>query len=269
MAKKKNNNISFPNITRKEVKIKKTVKEYSKCDNKNNLRVPNDTCSVITNFGLKNIDNFHLKINRYAQFDEELDRFSFDENIEEFNFLNYKNITKVDKEMIKQLNLNVYDFLFKLDYRLKIGAETSIYESSIRLHHIYGIPFIPSTTIKGVVRSYIELEGKLDKFLKIFGDENQEGKIIFFDAFPVTPPKIKVDIMTPHYGHYYSDGKAPSDTNSPIPINFLTIEDTTFQFFIASKETIDDDFITLFKEALQNHGIGGKTAVGYGYFNEI
>jgi CRISPR-associated protein Cmr6 len=46
----------------------------------------------------------------------------------------------------------------------------------------------------------------------------------------------------------------------------LTVEDTTFQFLLASKEEIDSGFLNLFKEALTNHGIGAKTAVGYGYF---
>lgn len=27
-------------------------------------------------------------------------------------------------------------------------------ENSLRLHHIYGFPYIPSTTIKGVLRAY-------------------------------------------------------------------------------------------------------------------
>ena len=285
--KKKNSNISFPNVTRKEVKIKKIIKQYPKCDNINNLKIPNDTCTIITDFKVKNIENFHLKLNKYAQFSEELDRFVFDEQIEEFNFSNYEDIPKVDKKIVKQLNLNLYECLFELDYRLKIGAEESIYETSIKLHHIYGIPYIPSSAIKGVVRSYMiykyfekelneysdrynEFEKDIlfndDDFKYYFGTPNKEGNIIFFDAFPVTKPTIKVDIMNPHYGDYYNDDKAPTDTSNPIPIEFLTVEDTTFQFFIASKETIDQSFINIFKEALQNQGIGSKTAIGYGYF---
>ena len=224
--KKKNNNISLTNITRKKVERKKTVKQYPKCENLYNLRVPNDTCSVISKLELDNIDNFHLKLNRYAQFDEKLDRFAFDDNIEEFEFSNYKDITKVNKEIIEKLKLNIYECSFEVDYRLKIGAEQSIYETSIRLHHIYGIPYIPASAIKGVVRSYYILEKfankleeykdrynkfeeevlfKDDDFKKVFGSQEQEGKIIFFDAFPIKEPNLKVDIMTPHYGEYYKD----------------------------------------------------------------
>lgn len=184
-------------------------------------------------------------------------------------------------------------FKLKTDYRLLIGSEQSIYETSIKLHHIYGIPYIPASAIKGVVRSYTILEyfaDELEKykdryskfedevlfkcnwFVDIFGSQENEGRVIFFDAFPTSKPTIKVDIMNPHYGHYYNEGKAPTDTKNPIPINFLTVENTEFEFFIASKESLDNfqvkdtAFEIYFQEALKNHGIGAKTAVGYGYF---
>ena len=50
---------------------------------------------------------------------------------------------------------------------------------------------------------------------------------------------------------------------------FVAVEDTTFKFMVASKEKIDNSFIALFKEALETHGIGAKTAVGYGYFYNL
>ena len=274
MAKKKKskNKIDINSINLAKPTIKKTKKVYPKCENLDNLKVPNDTCYVINNFGLGNIDNFNLKINKFAKYSNELKKFVFDDNIENFNFSNYKDIPNINQKIAEQLNLKLYEFpSMKLDYRLLIGAEESIYETSIRLHHIYGIPFIPSSAIKGVVRSYIELEGELGKWIDYFGSEEKEGKIIFFDAFPTSEPKIKVDVMTPHYDDYYKDKKniiAPTDTQNPVPINFLTVEDTKFKFFIASKEKIENEFIYLFKKALTEHGIGAKTAVGYGYFEE-
>lgn len=118
------------------------------------------------------------------------------------------------------------------------------------------------------------------------GQEHQ-GKITIFDAYPTQIPTIEVDIMTPHYGDYYGDsdnkkGIAPTDTMSPKPIPFLTVANTPFQFLFGSK---DFDLTTELWElevngqkkkatlaewlqsALQNHGIGAKTAVGYGYMN--
>jgi len=248
-------------------------------------KIPKDTREALKDF--KKIDNFHLKLNKYARFEDEKPIFfktekgktvfSIYSNFGDFDF--EKNIEKQEEIVNSLFSGNYLKKDFTIDYRLLIGSEQSIYETSIRLHHIYGIPYIPSTAIKGVVRSHFiekyfydeknreEEALKDDDFKNYFGTQEQEGKIIFFDAFPITKPKIKIDIMNPHYGHYYNDGEAPTDTKNPIPINFLTVEDTTFQFLLASKEEIDSGFVNLFKEALTNHGIGAKTAVGYGYFN--
>ncbi len=235
-------------------------------------KIPKDTREILKDF--KSIDNFNLKLNKFARFEKkfiffrnkvkDLEDIEIKANFGNFNF--EENITKQEKYIKAIFKENIRSFSLKTDYRLIIGSEQSIYETSIRLHHIYGIPYIPASAIKGVVRSYIEQKEKLDTFIEMFGDENQEGKIVFFDAFPVTKPKIEVDIMNPHYGHYYNEGKAPTDTNNPIPINFLTVADTSFGFIIGSKEKIDEDFTSLFKKAMINHGIGAKTAVGYGYF---
>lgn len=252
-------------------------------------KIPKDTREALKDF--KEIDNFLLKLYKFAIFDESKG-FKLQNKKTQINFFEkewklfrrsivcyYRKIKKLNLYFSKSINL-------KTPYRLLIGGEASIYETSIRLHHIYGIPYIPASAIKGVVRSYIIIEkfgSKEEKalndkdFKKVFGSTDQEGKVTFFDAFPTATPteplKLKVDIMNPHYGHYYADGKAPTDTNNPVPINFLTVENTTFRFVVGAKEslgglTIKDKTIDKWlKEALQNHGIGAKTAVGYGYFD--
>jgi len=122
-------------------------------------------------------------------------------------------------------------------------------------------------------------------FCEIFGcpkdsvlkKENQ-GKVQFFDAYPTEAPKVVPDLMNPHYGPYYNgDGKTPpADYHNPIPIFFLTVDKKTeFQFILGSKDSEWKDWIIAgktienwLKDALQNHGIGAKTAVGYGYMSE-
>ena len=86
--------------------------------------------------------------------------------------------------------------------------------------------------------------------------------------------------MTPHYGEYYSKkDQAPVDTLSPNPIPFLTVVDTDFQFLMGSKKLgmqnklwkYENKELTLsewLKKALTEHGIGAKTAVGYGYMKQ-
>ncbi|DAB30431.1 MAG TPA: type III-B CRISPR module RAMP protein Cmr6 [Sulfurimonas sp. UBA12504] len=250
-------------------------------------KVPKDTLEALKDF--KEIDNFHLKLNRFGRFEDDKPiffkstkgkvDFSIVPNFGDFDFED--NLTK-QEQIIKDLFGEKYHKEeLKTSYRLVIGGEATVYETSMRLHHIYGIPYIPASGIKGVVRSYIIVEKfesteddalNDDDFVKVFGSGDKAGKVTFFDAFPTTKPTLKVDIMNPHYGDYYSKKAAPTDTQNPNPIPFLTVENTKFRFLIGAKEelksfTIEGIAIEKWlKEALQNHGIGAKTAVGYGYF---
>lgn len=182
----------------------------------------------------------------------------------------------------------------------------SVFETAITLHHIYGFPYIPASSIKGILRTYLietYFENKEAKAFEnkimcdIFGcpdsidnkktyyQKEQQGKIIFFDAMPVHSPMgcIKLDIMNPHYSKYYTEGSAPVDWENPVPIIFLTVERLAFQFitglfrqekneeiefFNGTKNTLLKGTSELLKEALENRGIGAKTAVGYGYMKK-
>lgn len=106
------------------------------------------------------------------------------------------------------------------------------------------------------------------------GEENQ-GKVQFFDAYPTDAPNVVPDVMNPHYAPYYNGDKPPADYHNPIPIFFLTVDKKTeFQFMLGSKDLEwrkwiigGKNIFEWLQEALQNHGIGAKTAVGYGYMN--
>ncbi|RMG81249.1 MAG: type III-B CRISPR module RAMP protein Cmr6, partial [Bacteroidetes bacterium] len=112
-----------------------------------------------------------------------------------------------------------------------------------------------------------------------FGNQDQKGKLTFYDAFPTSPPKIEVDIMNPHYADYYQGKTPPLDTLSPTPIPFLTVSGCDFQFLIGSRkedyfngtigENREEKSITdWLYSALTTQGIGAKTAVGYGYMKQ-
>jgi CRISPR-associated protein Cmr6 len=203
---------------------------------------------------------------------------------------------------------NFEKFEATTSWRLIIGLGASHpQETSMTLHHIYGIPYIPGSAIKGVTRHWavlkfadnnrkdneefedaikriaealergndlnIEVEKITFKdLIEIFGTQEKQGKVIFFDAYPVGEIKLKIDIMNPHYPKYYSEGHPPTDWQNPVPIKFLTIERTKFEFYLASKSKDDRDKNLLNKakkllsEALKTHGIGAKTALGYGIF---
>jgi CRISPR-associated protein Cmr6 len=245
--------------------------------------MPNDTKQNLP----KKIENLNLLINKFPFFELK------DKN--EFKPVYYeeycipKNYTKIAQdyyEKIEKINLKKDNLVFKTDERLIIGlGNASVYETSLTLHHIYGVPYIPGSAVKGSFRSYL-IEKHFDNneekameenwFKKIFGSEEEQGKAIFFDAFAISDLRIFQDIMNPHYPKYYSGETYPTDDQSPVPIPFLVVNGK-FRFVFGIKEDFEVDIkgskknvLEFVKEnlarSLKEFGIGAKTAVGYGYF---
>jgi CRISPR-associated protein Cmr6 len=226
------------------------------------------------------------------------------------------NINKTKQKMMESLKESGYlieQFDLKLQWRLIVGLGASHpQETSMTLHHIFGIPYIPGSALKGASRHYMiwkfvdenekKLSSLLDKsnfaellkelnkalekeenltvsvgnisfkdLIHIFGTQNRQGKIIFFDAYPIEEIKLKIDIMNPHYPDYYTKDKPPTDWQNPIPIKFLTVEDTKFRFYLAAKDK-DQNLLNharkILNDALLNYGVGAKTSLGYGLFEE-
>ncbi len=260
---------------------KQTLKKFHK-----KYYLPIDTTKILEN--VKKIDNFSLYLNKIEVYNFENKKNKLPKP---FVPENYERIAQNYYKKIEQLNLIRDKLELIADERLIIGlGGASVYETSLTLHHIYGVPYIPGSAIKGSFRSYLiekrfnnnEKEA-IDKdwFKKIFGSEKSQGKVIFFDAFPIGDLKIFKDIINPHYQDYYSDDKNkvyPTDDQSPVPIPFLVVEGK-FKFVFGVKENLEIDIkgdkrkvLEFVKEnlekSLKEFGIGAKTAVGYGYFKK-
>lgn len=291
--------------------------------------LPKDTRAVLANI---DPDNFALKWQKAARHVEgptpEKNKFMFfkrDRKGESFEIKpNFRNIDfeqLAKRELSNAKNIWGDNQIRKIDLSTQwrmvqgLGLE-SVYETAMTLHHVYGIPYIPASVLKGVVRSWIianAFEGKEDaalsdpRFCDWFGcpgelvvddkdgkrqrypsfyKEARKGNLVFFDAYPLKAPRLKVDVMNPHYSPYYSDktgNTPPADYFNPIPVFFLTVEETPFQFILGGnlekhKDTkiknktytpqTEMNIFDWLKDALLNHGIGAKTAVGYGYLHE-
>ncbi len=105
---------------------------------------------------------------------------------------------------------------------------------------------------------------------------HQAGAVEFWDAF-IAPAgdRMRVDIMNPHFSHYYQDGQPPSDDGSPNPIFFLAVpagSELTFHVRFQPggnlPASVRESWAALVREAFLYAfdwlGFGAKTAVGYG-----
>jgi CRISPR-associated protein Cmr6 len=156
-------------------------------------------------------------------------------------------------------------------------------ENGFAWHHILGVPYLPGSSIKGMVRSYATcwLDGpeKVEEadLMRIFGPRKnsiQVGSVIFTDALPILPVKLKAEVMTPHYAPYYAGSdEAPGDWHKPIPIPFLAVDEgQEFLFGVLPRTPADKaDCNRASKwlcKALDVMGAGAKTSSGYGRFSE-
>lgn len=225
--------------------------------------------------GFRNPDNFYLKLCKGARFDTDRDdgghKFYFfktkkGKNGEEFLIranhgnVSYKAINSRNNRVISQLGFQVENntlvrFTGTAKGRWVIGlGNTSVYENGMTLHHIYGIPYIPASSIKGMLRTWMinECFGFEEDseqralnnsvFQKIFGygnqaeDDGQKGVIYFFDVFPKESIPIEPDVMNNHYQSYYEGNTPPADWINPNPIFFLTARGGKFNFNIGAKK---------------------------------
>lgn len=116
-------------------------------------------------------------------------------------------------------------------------------------------------------------------FRTIFGTQEQSGKAIFLDAIPdgSTLPLLELDVMTPHYPVYYAGKEPPTDSQSPVPIPFLTVgSKVVFHFAVGWRSNgeltvqecdLRDHAAEWLRNGLMMLGAGAKTNAGYGLFD--
>ena len=172
-------------------------------------------------------------------------------------------------------------------------GEASPYETGITLDFLTGLPIIPGSALKGITRraAIMKLSGKTDllpyggefaevakeyerheRMIQVFGTQDQKGKVIFMDAYPIEWPNglFRVDIMNPHYGPYYESkgNNPPGDWYNPVPVPYLTVNiGVTYRFILLSQNgDLLKKAYEWFEFALENIGVGAKGNQGYGVF---
>jgi CRISPR-associated protein Cmr6 len=158
----------------------------------------------------------------------------------------------------------------------------------------YGLPYLPGSGIKGVLRQaarelasgdWEDSQGwTFDAIDALFGKEEavdaQRGALCFWDVIPsVRGNDLKIEVMTPHQGHYYQRGESPHESGQPNPILFLTLPagagfrfhvacDVAFLSRVRPELVASDQWKILLKVSFEHAfawlGFGAKTAVGYG-----
>lgn len=161
-------------------------------------------------------------------------------------------------------------------------------ENGFTWHPTLGTPYLPGSSVKGLVRAAIEIayegDDKPALLQRWFGTAKKgdvaeaSGCFIFLDALPTKPCELKAEVMTPHMGKWYEKGGKnplhkevqPGDWHSPVPVGYLTARNLSLQFAVLPRagnaqaaQELEQVWQAL-DYALQWLGAGGKTAQGFG-----
>ncbi|WP_426755888.1 type III-B CRISPR module RAMP protein Cmr6 [Myxococcus sp. Y35] len=186
-------------------------------------------------------------------------------------------------------------FQARADSRLLVGhGNASPTGVGLTLHHTWGVPVVPGSSLKGVLAGYLRAvygDGAAEARRRLFGVPGEDGarshagEVIFHDAQWVpharvsgaqgAAPFLSRDVLTVHHAGWYG-GKAewPNDYESPNPVAFLTVRPGgcfLVALSLAPGTEADPRAEALLSwtarrldEALRHWGVGGKTAAGYG-----
>jgi len=145
-------------------------------------------------------------------------------------------------------------------------------EVGFTFHRLYGFPIIPGSSLKGLAHAHAVLVEKLDendgRLLSVFGSQKAQGKAVFYDAIPIEPPALELDVMNPHYPDYYQGKEPPANWQSPQPVFFLTLgAKSRFWFAVGGENTEAKELAAKWLQAsLESLGVGAKTSAGYGFW---
>lgn len=172
--------------------------------------------------------------------------------------------------------------VLRVETRLFIGLNGSnMLETGCALQHSYGMPYLPGSSIKGIVSRYVRDTpfGKANPAAcdELFGapaepqgpyPDGLAGIFSFHDAWWV-PGSAKyplvAEVVTTHHPNYYGqNGATPAtDFDSPIPNGQIAVHGS-FLFTLEGPAGWLTLGLDMLEQALTVRGLGAKTRAGYG-----
>lgn len=173
--------------------------------------------------------------------------------------------------------------ILQLKTRLFAGLTGSgMLETGCTISHSYGAPYIPGSSVKGIVNAHVRerfrnAENGDAICNEIFGapaTKNRPaglaGLVSFHDAWWVpnsNQSPFVLEIVTTHHPEYYGkDGKVPAtDFDGPVPNAQIAVQGK-FLFVLDGPPAWLDLAEQMMVDALSVRGAGAKTGSGYGLF---
>ncbi|MBD2666920.1 CRISPR-associated RAMP protein, Cmr6 family [Richelia sinica FACHB-800] len=182
--------------------------------------------------------------------------------------------------------LATVSFSVKAPWRIRVGGMNGPESMLLPAFDALGMPYIPSTTLKGVAREMAERDTKTtpEDVRNIFGDLEPTasmGKVIFLDAYPLPFKKVESDDESGDE----AEGLVPDMANSiwtwdnndipqykTNPNIFLSLRKPTFVIGLRVTDDRDLEILKRVKKWLLQgltQGIGSRVNSGYGVLEEV
>lgn len=130
------------------------------------------------------------------------------------------------------------------------------------------LPYIPASTLKGALRSYMERSGLTRRQVdEILGSHEEGLKVVFVDSYPIhlKDKLLTIEVTTPIYQE--QKGVIREHEVRPVPIHYIAVEKgVTFRLIVGIRdiEPQKRELINKFILETLKEGIGAKTLLGYG-----
>lgn len=153
-------------------------------------------------------------------------------------------------------------------WRVRVGGMRGFRELLLPVFHpVYGVPYIPASSLKGVARAWAKNDNNVDlaqiNFLLGQLDEGV-GAVQILDAFP-TEPCLSIDIANPQW-HWQQDNQVQYN---PQPHFFLSMKEPeiVIGLKLTGRGIAKSADVNIVKNWLENAlktGIGSRVSAGYG-----
>lgn len=180
----------------------------------------------------------------------------------------YKYLTEKTQKLAGENAIRV-----KFTWRVRVGGMRGFRELLLPVFHpVYGVPYIPSSSLKGAIRAaaiQLQLDTK-EEINRILGTlDNGVACVQILDAFP-TAPCLSVDMANPQWHWQENQVKY-----NPEPHALLSMSEPELLIGllatsrIANRNDVQSDVnkVRIWLEKALNMGIGSRVSGGYGRTN--
>ena len=155
------------------------------------------------------------------------------------------------------------------DWQVRVGGVSGFRERLIpAMHPVYGIPYVPASTLKGILRAWVRQQGDIEQKAadRILGylceAKAQTAAVEVFDAFP-TGPSLRVDIATPQW-----EWQGDHVIYGPSPHSMLSLSQPSLKIGLTytscGSEADVETAVGWLERALAESSLGARASAGYG-----